>query len=136
MEFNADYNYVKHLRLMLVFLLIGIVAGIALSFTIPSAEALEQALLAENVKFTSEEVAKFLNTYRLIYLFLVPVSFAGTVNGVYYYWSYIRNKRAWLIGSIVLWPVVLVFCWLGGTLFILPAGAYCVLAILQTRKEE
>ena len=72
----------------------------------------------------------------MIYLFLVPVSFAGTVNGVYYYWSYIRNKRAWLIGSIVLWPVVLVFCWLGGTLFILPADAYCVLAILQTRKEE
>ena len=131
-----EYNYVKHLRLVLIFLVIGLVIGIGLLFTIPSVEAFEQALIAQNVEYTMEEIVKFLNTYRLIYLLLLPVCLAGTVNGLYFYWSYIKTRRAWLIGSIVLWPVVLVACLLGGTIFILPAIAYNVFAILQTRKEE
>ena len=131
-----EYNYVKHLRLMLIFLVVGVLLGIGLLFTIPSAEALEQALLVENVEFTSEEVVKFLNSFRLLFLVVVPASLAGAVNGLYYYWTYIKTRRAWLIGSIILWPVVLVLCWLGGTIFIIPAIGYSVFAILQTRKEE
>lgn len=131
-----EYNYVKHLRLVLIFLVIGLVIGIGLLFTIPSAEAFEQALIAENVAYTKEEIVKFLNSYRLIYLLILPACLSGTVNGLYYYWSYIKTRRAWLIGSIILWPVVLVACLLGGTIFLLPAVAYTVVAILQTRKEE
>lgn len=130
------YNFVHHLRWILGMLIVGLLLGIALSFSMPSIEQMQEALAAANESFTADEVKEFLKMFRLLFLVVLPISLGGIANGVFVYWDYIKTRRTWIIVSIIMWIPVLLGCWALGSIFLVPVIAYDVLAIFQTRGEQ
>ena len=130
------YNFVHHLRWILGMLIVGLLLGIFLSFSIPSVEVMQDALAKEGVAYTIEEIKEFVKTFRLLYLLVLPISLSGIANGLFVYWDYIKTRRTWIIVSIIMWIPVLLGCWALGSIFLVPVIAYDVLAIFQTRGEQ
>ena len=130
------YNYVWHLRLVILFLIIGLVFGIWLGFSIPSIETMQEVLTEEGVSYTLEEIKSFITTYRILFWVVVPLAFGGFVNAFYLYGSYIKYNKIAIIISCILSPIVFVLCVLIGTIFIIPMVGYDALAIIQGRYEK
>ena len=89
------YNFVHHLRWILGMLIVGLLLGIFLSFSIPSVEVMQDALAKEGVAYTIEEIKEFIKTFRLLYLLVLPISLSGIANGLFVYWDYIKTRRTY-----------------------------------------